>query len=298
MTDEHLAPRWAPPQVPPPPPAAGFDAAAPDGHRRRPVVSRAARRWWLAIGGLLAVASVGYGVLTLVQLVAHQQVVERTTHDAAGLRALVVDHDNGSVRIVGGDVDRVSVTADISRGLTATQHSIEELDGELVIHDNCPQFQSFWCVVDYEITVPRGLPLRIASDNGTVTISNIDADVIVDTDNGRMELELIAGTVRLASDNGNIVGHALDAETIIAETRNGRIELEVTTAPSSVIASSRNGRIELTLPDVDGGYAVNASTDNGRITVGVVDNPRSSRVVSATSRNGSVTVRPPSVAAQ
>lgn len=259
----------------------------------RTLAQRVARRWWLFTGGLLAVGSIGYGVLTLVQLLAHEQTVQRTTHDATGLTALVVDHDNGAVRIIGADVDRVSVTAEISRGLTATKHSIDELGGELVVSDGCPQFQSFWCIVDYEITVPHDLPLRVFSDNGSVEISSVAADVIVDTDNGRMELEAISGALRLSADNGRIVGRALDAATIIAETRNGRIELESVTAPTSVIARSRNGRIELTLPDVDDGYAVSASSDNGDLAIEVFDNPRSSRVVSATADNGSISINPP-----
>lgn len=254
---------------------------------------RAARAWWLLAGSVMSLGLIGYGALSVVQLLAHETRTVHSTHDVDGVRVVALDHDYGRVEVVGADVDVITVDARVSRGLADTTYSVEQVDDRLVIYDNCPQFQSFWCSVDYEITVPADMALDLDSDNGGVSVRDITADVVIGADNGRIDLESVTGNLRIDSDNGRIVGRLLGAPTIVAATDNGRIDLESAVAPTSVVVSSSNGRIRLVLPDVDEGYAVSTTTRNGGVTVDVVSNPRSSRVVSATSSNGSIRILPP-----
>jgi len=94
------------------------------------------------------------------------------------------------------------------------------------------------------------------------------------------------------SDNGRVEGSGLSGSTADVSSDNGRVELSFTEVPDHVEARSDNGSIDIALPDVEEGYNIDSSTDNGsEEVVGIADNATSPHTVIATSDNGSVTIR-------
>jgi hypothetical protein len=80
------------------------------------------------------------------------------------------------------------------------------------------------------VRLPREVSLRVASVNGTVTVSAIDGDVALGSINGQVHVESAGTASRIASINGR---------TVVALSRIGTNGLSV---------SSLNGGIELLLP--------------------------------------------------
>lgn len=279
-------PTWVPaPPVPPNPAGPGLD-------RSDVAAPRPGRTLWVIFGSLLAVAGIGWGTFTLIDLLAHEEWVETATFPAAGIDAIEVDNENGRVEIVGTDTDEIRIRADVSTGLRDTGYSWELLDSTLRVAGTCPILGGTWCEVAYRIEVPSDIArLGVDGNNGSIVLTDIDGDVRLSTDNGRVEMSRLSGSVFARSDNGRIVGSELTSTAVDAESDNGRVELHFLEPPDTVIARSDNGRVEVVVPPVEDNYNVSLHSDNGSENLEIAHDPDSARVIVAESDNGSVTVR-------
>jgi hypothetical protein len=253
--------------------------------------SGGARVAWLVLGALLAIASLGWGTLNVVELLAHEEFTVVDTVPAAGLRSVVVDSGAGSATIVGSARDDVRITAHVSEGLRHTGYGHEVVGDTLHIGSTCPIIGSTWCGVSYTVEVPAAVALRVDTDNGHVAISGVDGPLDVSSDNGRMDLSGPRGDLDLSSDNGRIEAIGATGANVHAKADNGRIHLVFAAAPTTVEARSDNGSIEIVVPDDGSSYAVDVDTDGGDRQIGVRADPTSPRTISAHSDNGSVTIR-------
>ncbi len=247
---------------------------------------------WITVGGILAVAALGWGTYTVISLLAHEEHTEQASFAAADVSAVDIDNDNGTVTVTANDGDTVEVTADVSNGWQATDVSSRVVDGVLELRASCPLFVSIWCSVDYTIAMPADRPLTI-DGSGSVNVRGMTGPVHVDSDDGNLELDDIAGDISVSNDNGRIVGRRLTSPTVDARNTNGRIELSFLDPPQSVSARTENGRIEVVVPDTDVLYRVDLHTDNGSTDNAVRTDPESDHVIDLSSGNGSITVRPP-----
>src|SRR5918996_3341428 len=251
------------------------------------------RRAWKIVGTLVAVPVLLFGGFQVAGALAHEERTEVSELDAAGLRRIEIDNDDGSVRLVGiEDADAVTVTARISDGWRATGHDVRREGHSAVVEGTCPIVVSeMWCSVDYTIELPSDLAVMVRSDNGGVTVTDMAADVEASSDNGRIELARIQGDVLLESDNGLVTASDLRAARAEATTDNGSVSLTFVDPPDDVVATTDNGSIDIVVPDTDDFYRVEADTDNGtRSTGGIGTSPDADRTITATSDHGDVTI--------
>lgn len=250
-------------------------------------------RWlWLGVGSVFAVGAVGFGTVQTVSALAHEEITQELSFDAAGITLLDVEDDSGSVEVTGADVDEITVVAEISNGLFETRHR-ETVEGStLRLRASCPPLGT-WCSVDYRIVVPRDLDAVLRIDNGHVIARDLDGDVEVDADNGRVELVRLSGDVHASTDNGRVTATGLRSDRVEADADNGRVELTFAEPPTSVVATSDNGRVDVVVPDTDDAYRVEVETEHGSRDVAVRTDPTSDRSIVAETDNGSVTVRYP-----
>ncbi|MET0577286.1 MAG: hypothetical protein ABW122_01400, partial [Ilumatobacteraceae bacterium] len=61
----------------------------------RPNESRIVRALWITVGGILAVAALGWGTYSVISLLAHEEHTEQSSFGAADVRAVDIDNDNG-----------------------------------------------------------------------------------------------------------------------------------------------------------------------------------------------------------
>ncbi|HEY2956057.1 MAG TPA: DUF4097 family beta strand repeat-containing protein [Candidatus Eisenbacteria bacterium] len=139
--------------------------------------------------------------------------------------------------------------------------------------------------VDYRITVPPTVALKISGVYNDVTVEGTRADV---------EVETVRGDVHVTGGGGHIVLHSVEGEVTL-EGGRGRAELSSVNAGITVrdhvgdlSAECVNG--EVTLEDI-GGATVDASTVNGDV---VFDgDTRSGGRYTITTHNGDITVALP-----
>jgi len=251
------------------------------------------RTVWLVIGSIVTVVALAFGTYQVVGLVAREEVTERASFPAAGVARVDLRNDNGSMEIVGGDVDEIELVAEISHGLRRTSHRAEVEGDTLVVRGACPSFTTWWCEVDYRLVVPRAIEVVAHMDNGALTITDVDGAVRVDGDNSPIDLVRLTGPIEATTDNGSVEGIALRSPSVTVDSDNGRVDLTFVEPPMSVRATTDNGSVEVVLPEGPEEYRVDVQTDNGRTNVGVRTDPTSDRVVDAETDNGSVTVRYP-----
>jgi hypothetical protein len=250
------------------------------------------RRAWRIVGSLGVALLLIYGVYQAVVGLAHEEYTFERSFDAEGIAVVEVDHNaEGSIRIVGADTDTISVTAHVDDGLRRTGHN-ERVDGDrLVLDSSCPMFGSVFCRVSYSLEVPHGVEVVATTNNGRVTVTDIDGDVEARSDNGQVELARIGGTIRADGDNGSLVLVELTSADVEASSDNGRVELQFDEPPQRVVADSDNGSVEVVVPDDDRPYLLDTDTDNGSVQESVAHDPSSTRLIQATTDNGDVVVR-------
>lgn len=109
-------------------------------------------------------------------------------------------------------------------------------------------FNFFVSAPDLKVYLPEKNydSLKAKTDNGTVTIENLNAD-----------------KANVESANGKIVLDGITAKTISALTRNGKIEMEELVG--KIVARSNNGDVELETKSLD--RPIEMKTSNGNIKI-------------------------------
>jgi hypothetical protein len=189
----------------------------------------------------------------------------------------------GSV-VVRGDEDATEVTVERTvsyRGERPVDET-HEVDGDTLELHGCGRR----CSVDYTIEVPAGVDVRGATSNGAIKLSAV-GEVDVQTSNGRIELEEVAGDVAAETSNGRIVGRDLNGDGVRVSTSNGAIELELG-EPQDVEARTSNGAITLEVPPET--YRVSTETSNGSTDIQVANDADGRFSLDLRTSNGSITV--------
>lgn len=247
---------------------------------------------WTAVGSIATVIALVVGTYSTIGVLAHEELTERATFDAAAIDRIDIRGDHGSIRVEGGDVEEVAVVADIDHGLRRTGHRIEVEGSTLVVRASCPRLTT-WCRVDHRLVVPTDVAVHAGMQRGTITVRDVDGAVTVDGADGPVQLDRLGGDVRGGTRNGPVEATGLRSDVVDLRTRNGEVSLAFADAPTSVEARSRNGRVEVVVPAGPDAYDVRLDTRHGDTDIGVRTDPASDRSVTAETRNGSVTVRYP-----
>lgn len=111
-----------------------------------------------------------------------------------------------------------------------------------------------------------GAAVRVATSNGPVTVRGSSADTVVETSNGEVEVTAATGTIDARSSNARVTVRATDAVVAVA-TSSGDVRFEGDLAPGDSSFTTSNAAVGLVLP-ADAAFALDASTSNGRISVG------------------------------
>jgi hypothetical protein len=263
-------------------------AAGPPGRRRGP-----GRVLLLVFGGLFTLAAIGWGVYSVVGLLAHQT-VRTPLAFPPGIQRIVVTGGDGSVTLHGSST-RTDVVGErrVEKGLRSPhwRETVDRDAGTLTIDGGCPSFNTVWCSVNYDLEVPAGVSVKVDGDDGTLDVSGVDGDLDLSSGNGSIHVRDIGGDLTLHAANGRIDGEAVRSRVADVSASSGRVELAFATVPDTVRARSSNGRVDVVLPADATAYRVDANSDNGSEDVAVRTDPTSAHRVDASSSNGRVTVR-------
>jgi len=206
-----------------------------------------------------------------------------------GVRTLTVEVDDSPLELVPADRADVRVTrwfAGVAYGgSTGAKWSLK--GGTLALGPDCKGPAS--CDLRHRVEVPRGMAVRVESDNGDVTARGFRSALTIAADNGKVRVRDSSGPLELSGDNGSVEATGIGSRRVTAEVDNGGLKLALTRVPERVEARGHNGSVTVELPRA--AYRVDAGADNGRARVEVPRNDSGERTVSAHSDNGDVTVR-------
>ena len=183
---------------------------------------------------------------------------------------LTINTDAGSVRLIGGSSNEVSVTADIrgrDRDVDDFEITADQSGNNVDVRGKLTKGGSwFWnstdIEVDYTINVPRQYAAKMHTAGGNITVSDLKGKVDGKTSGGNVSIDGTEGDVDLETSGGNV-----DADhcTGALRMRTSGGEIDVRTVTGDVDLGTSGGDVKIS--DVEG--KVRAETSGGNMYVKV-----------------------------
>ncbi|HEV2780677.1 MAG TPA: DUF4097 family beta strand repeat-containing protein [Actinophytocola sp.] len=223
--------------------------------------------------------------------------VDDATVDAR-ITSVRIANEAGAVTIRAGDRATVHRSIHYDRDRPGPTHQVE---GDTLVIESCKPDN---CWIDYEVTVPAGVRVNGAVDSGkvdvegvagvnlkvesgAVTVRKVAGQVNLEVSSGRVNLTDIGDAVAVKSSSGSVtVDQARGAVTVHSDS--GTVSVRLATV-QNVVAQADSGSIDVTVPP--GAYRVTASTDSGRVTNGVPNDPAAGHRIDLHTDSGSITVK-------
>jgi hypothetical protein len=194
---------------------------------------------------------------------------------------------NGGMKVdASADTSTISVHRRVNyRGAKPSGTSFHVENGVLTLSGCGPK-----CGVDYDVTVPAGLPVAGGTSNGGITLTGVGA-VDVHTSNGAIAVTGATGTVKLRTSNGAVDVKDAKGGGIDTRTSNGEVTIRTAT-PQNIKARTTSGNLTVTAPPA--GYRISVDDSHGHKKVAFANDPSGRYHLDLSTSNGDVTVKSPS----
>ena len=208
----------------------------------------------------------------------YERTVQLSRPMSAGSLFAATSND-GWINVTGGEVTDCNVTATIiaradsdekARKIAEkTRVKLEQFGSKLTVKLEKPILIMNQSVdVQIEAMVPKSCDVDLSTDDGDITIENINGDIDIKTDDGSVSLARIVGDIKVRSNDGSVSIQEFNSDVNLQ--RAGWIDIQ--TDDGSVTMSRVVGDIKVRINDgstkvqeVAGN--VNIESDDGRITV-------------------------------
>ncbi len=242
---------------------------------------------------VVLIALVGTAGLVVAGLVLFFPEKDETTLAQPGpVRSLEVDVEVGRVEVVPAGGDEATITRTRRYLVGAPKVSEGLVEGVLRVEAECDALITAGCAVDYRLEVPAGVPVRIRTERGSVSVTDMTGMVEVDAGAGNVRLTRTRGPVKVDTSAGNVEGVDIAPQFLDATTDAGRIRLSMAEAPGRLGLKTGAGNIDVGLPTTPGGYRVSTDTGAGKADVTVEQNEGGSRAILATTGAGNIRIHP------
>ncbi len=213
---------------------------------------------------------------------------------ASGATITVDASPNGGIKVQGearGDVQGqacVSATAETQDQARALAQRVEVVATADRVSATGPQTlgrRENWHV-SYRLTVPNRTSLSLLSNNGGISLSDVDGDIEFRTVNGGVSLTRVAGNVRGRTNNGGVdvdlEGSTWNGNGLDVETQNGGVRISIPANYSARLETGTvNGRMNIDFPVTvqgrmgrsieaqlgSGGPLIKVRTSNGGVNI-------------------------------
>jgi len=242
---------------------------------------------------VVLIALVGTAGMVVAVLVLFFPEKDRTTLAQPGpVRSLEIDVEVGKVEVVPGTGEEARITR-TRRYLVGAPAARESLAGGVLrIEAECDGPIAAGCAVDYRVEVPAGVPVRIRTERGSVSVTGMTGTVDVDAGAGNVRLTRTTGPVKVDTSAGNVEGVDVVAQFLDATTDAGRIRLSMAEPPGRLGLKTGAGNIDVGLPTAAGGYRVAPEAGAGKVDVTVEQNEGGSRSIMASTSAGNIRIHP------
>jgi DUF4097 and DUF4098 domain-containing protein YvlB len=165
---------------------------------------------------------------------------------------LAVDNDAGEVIVHTWDKDAIRVQA---RHTARTRINVRTGAREVSLSANGPAGS-----IDYDITAPPWMPMKIEGQFNYVTIDGTQSEVSIETVRGDIVLKGGSGAITARTIEGEIQVEGARGKISLSSVNQG---IRVTGASGDITAETTNGSITLTRVD---SRSVQADTINGNVS--------------------------------
>ena len=226
----------------------------------------------------------GFGGL-LRSLFSRMQWGERATHEESLVvptppgRAISIFNANGKTRVVGEERDDIeirihkSVRADCPDLAEKLLDSIKLQNSKsadvLEIEVQIPRKCSRHAVAHIEVCVPRDTQVDLGSTNGKICLEGLDRSIRARSNNGSVSISEVNGDIDVTTANAKVTCSCTHGH-LRARSSNGKIEVDG--HRGSIDASTSNGVIRASLDEL-GETGISLTTTNGRIVLDLPEKP-------------------------
>jgi hypothetical protein len=194
-------------------------------------------------------------------------------------RAISVFNANGKTHVVGEDRDDIeirihkSVRADCPDVAEKLLDSIKLQNSNstdvLEIEVQIPRRCSRHAVAHVEVCVPRDTQVALGSTNGKICLEGLNRSIRARSNNGSVSIGEVNGDIDVTTANAKVTCRCTYGH-LRAHSSNGKIEVD--RHRGSIDASTSNGIIRASLVEL-GETGVSLTTTNGRIVLELPDEP-------------------------
>jgi hypothetical protein len=183
-----------------------------------------------------------------------------------------VDTNDGSIEIhdASGDVSARTDSGPIRLDKVAGTVTVRTHDGSVHVSD-------------------AAKAVVAATDNGPIELVRLADTAVARTKDGSITMDSVSGSVTADTGTGPINGTNLGGTRTAARTSDGSITLQLSTT-QDVEATTATGPISLVVPELAGGYRVQANAVTGPTAVNIATSPTGTRSLTLATHDGSITV--------
>ena len=260
----------------------------------------------LSLGVPLALALIGWGGLTEV---AYAGLGSYPVHLSVPVHGNTVNLSVGSadVQVTQAATSRLWLTGKAEYSLIRSDVTWHTAPSGVTVSPQCHFFLGI-CSFNFRAVLPAGKRVVMSDGSGNLTLRGLTGRVIGGSGSGDVQANMLTGTVTLQNGSGNITGGALsgpkvtlkagsgdiafeglESPYVVVTDGSGNIDLTFTKAPTRVRVNDSSGNVHVVLPR-GVRYQVNATTDSGNRTVGVLQTTAPGHVITVTDGSGNVSV--------
>jgi hypothetical protein len=248
------------------------------------------RRAVLVLAVLFVMFVTGTGAVALASEM-FRSTTERRATLLSGVERLTVYNSAGNVRLVPSVDGAVHVRTRAEFGLQAPTLIEESTPDGALLQAHCDD-GPLDCSVDYTIEVPPDFALQVRAVFGTVTARGLSGRVELEVGSGRVELFDLSGPVSVLAHDAVVDASRLTSASVTVSNVVGDVSLDLLNAPSSVDVHSVYGDLDIAVPAEQQRYRVDTDAGRGSRRVGVGTDRTSAHAITASSRQGSIRIRP------
>jgi len=218
---------------------------------------------------------------------------EKTNHEVipGPVKTLTLDANSGDVTLVASDTDDVVVDSHARGQLHTPELQVRPEGTHLTVTGGCPNFTIGNCSAEIIVRVPANTAVDVDAGSGDIHAQDLNGNVRLRSASGDVSAEGLHGfSVQLKSASGDITAGDLSAGAVSARTASGDVTLQLSSVPEGVEARINSGDVAVLVPPGSEPYRVDADTNSGDRSVGVVVSDRSSNAITAHTNSGDVVV--------
>ena len=224
------------------------------------------------------------------RLVGNCEIREQTLSPSGGTIA-IDGRQNGGVSVKGWDQHQVLVRARVQTGAPTQDEAVGlgrqiriETSGAKIFASGPESRKNYHWDVSYEVFVPRRADLSLETQNGGISIADVNGRIDFTALNGGVVLKRVGGEVRGSTTNGGLIieldGDRWDGQSLDVSTTNGGVIMSIPENYSANLQTGTvNGSVNVDFPVTvqgriskqvalnlgSGGALVKAMTTNGGV---------------------------------